>query len=301
MRGRWRLPSLLITLGALALACNSDGGGATPRPAPPEPVRAVISDDGRLTLEIPPGAVDEDVEISVTSVPLDELPEQLRVLLGAGTGYRLEPDGLEFRKPVTVSLQLEAAELADQPANGTAAYGLVSLTAGGERETLDSLVTETRHGEATVTVRGKLRHLSWLGRTKGSLTVSLEEVSAEEPVGGTISVPVDARNTEPTGRVRLKGILGHFRALGGVSLTEISDRPAVPEGEDLPENVFVIPFDSLLEFDQGIAVTGEFHCDSPGLGSYAVDVFATSVVEVEGEVLTTGLTVIIDGLVNCAE
>jgi hypothetical protein len=296
MSPRKLLPTLVFTAAALVLsACNGGGDGAA-SPTPMEETRFVISDDGRLTLEIPPGAASQDVQINITSVPLDDLPEELRVLQGAGDGYRLEPDGLEFSEPVAVSLDLIAGELEGQPESGAAAYGLVSLTSDGERELLEGLVTEARLGESRVVVRGELSHFSFLGRTRGSLTVSLEDVQREQPVGATFSAQAAAGNSDRSGTVRLRGIAGEFTALGGASLIEVEN------GDDAESpNGFFSPPDALIELDQGIGATGRFRCDSPGFSTYGVNVDAESVVEVDGEELTTPLTVLIDAVIRCVE
>jgi len=73
---------------------------------PAEEGGTVTSDDGNLTLEIPAGALDSDTEIAVSYAESEELPESLREIEGAGPGYHLQPDGLTFNDPVTVSLDL---------------------------------------------------------------------------------------------------------------------------------------------------------------------------------------------------
>ena len=70
-------------------ACGGDSGTTSPTPGQETPEQAdgftmVTSDDGKLTLSIPPGAIDEDVEIGITTVPLEGLPAELQVVRGAG-------------------------------------------------------------------------------------------------------------------------------------------------------------------------------------------------------------------------
>ena len=269
---------LLLTVAAFALvlsSCDGDGGGAeTPTPtegAKATPVeeegRTVTSDDGKLALVIPPGALGQEIEITITSVPLEELPQELRVLQGAGTGYRLEPDGLEFSEPVAVSLELDREELGDQPEDGITAYGLVSLAQGGERELLDELVTETSLSQDRVMVRGELSHFSWLTRTRGSLTVTLEEVQREQPTGGSFTARATAKNTTLSGAVTLGPTLGTFLADGTASV---------------PGNPFFYR-QATLEPSQQIETSGTFECgEPPGVGTYGVRVVTTSRVAVEG-------------------
>ena len=89
MRTRHLLPALALVAVSLTLAACGDGDGDTPETI------VITSDDGKLTIEIAPDALDdEDIVMSITAVPLEELPEELQVVRGAGTGYRPEPDGL---------------------------------------------------------------------------------------------------------------------------------------------------------------------------------------------------------------
>ena len=286
---------LLSALTAFALilsACRGDGGSAvTPIPtegATATPVedegRTVTSDDGKLTLEIPPGALDEEIAISITAVPLEELPEELHLLRGAGTGYRLEPDGLTFSKPVTVTLELKRDELEDEPTDGISAYGLVSFTTDGERELLDELRTEASLGDDTVVVRGELSHFSWLGRTRSSLTVLLEEVQREQPVGGQFQAKATWSNTDTSGAVTLGSGVAEYLASGSVQVAG---------------DVFAVQDD----ITPGQEVEGGtlYECSESqqGPGAYGVLVTLRSTVEAGDETIVTRLRVVLVGAVDC--
>ena len=264
----------LVPLVLLA-ACGDDD-------ADPESL-TITSDDGKLTLEIPPEAVDEDVEITVTAVPLEDLPDDLQVVQGAGDGYLLEPSGLEFSEPVAVSLELDRAELADEPDGGIAAYALVSLTEDGERELLDELVTEATLGEETVVARGELSHFSWITRTKGSLVVSLEEKPRKQAVGATFTAKGNIRNGDSTGAITLDKPNGTFMAFGALSTSGDTtfDKDFLDEGES-------------------VEGTGTFKCDKPGLGTYTLRAKSTSL-DRDSERRETPLTVTVDGVVECVE
>jgi hypothetical protein len=297
---RTRKLLLLLAVAALPLvlsACSNDGdGGGAESPTSTEgmedtpvaqEVRTVTSDDGRLTAEIPPGAVADEAEITIATVPLDELPEELRVLQGAGTGYRLEPDGLEFSEPVAVSLELDRGELDDSPEDGITAYGLVNLGQDGERELLDEIVTEASLSDDKVLVRGELSHSGWLGRTKSSLTVTLEKVQPEQAVSGTFTAKATAKNTDRSGTITLGPTLGTFIAAGTASV----------QGN---------PFfyrQATFGPSEEIEKSGTFDCSespSPGIGGYGVRMVTTSRVAAEGaEVRATKLTVVLDGEVEC--
>ena len=284
-----RTPPLLLAVAALALllsACGGGGdgdGGAVAPASPTSGARTVISDDNKLTLEIPPRALDEDVPITITAVPLEELPQALQEVRGAGAGYRLEPDGLEFSRPVAVTLELRRSALEDEPEDGMTGYGLVSLSEAGERELLDELVTEATLGEDTVVVRGELSHFSWLGRTKGSLTVLLEEVQREQPVGAQFRAKARWANTDSSGTVTLGSGFAEYLASGSVQVAG---------------DVFAVQDDIM----PGQEVEGGtlYQCsDSPGPGSYGVLVTLRSTVEVGDETIVTRLRVVLDGAIEC--
>ena len=287
---RWQRIAACSTValaGALILlpACGGGDGGSAVSPTPTEESRTVTSDDGKLTLKIPPGALGEDdVEITITSVPLEELPEELQEVQGAGDGYRLEPDGLQFNQPVAVRLELDRAELEDQPEDGITTYALVSLTEGGERELLDELRTEATLGEETVVARGELSHFSWITRTKGSLVVSLEKKPRIQLVGATFTAKGQVGNGDLSDTVTMEGPSATFLGFGTVSALGDTLTPPHPN----------------LDPGDSVDGTGSFKCDQPGLGTYTLRGMATSVVEVEDqEPNRTPLTVTVDAVVEC--
>jgi hypothetical protein len=176
---------LLFLAGA---ACKSGGGsdaGVTPEAsATPAPAgTTVTSDDGLLSLFIPDGAMPEGTEVSITSLANEELPPELQELSGSGTGYLLEPDGLEFSEPATATLTLSRSEL-DDAADSQTAYALVSFSETAGREVLDSETAYTV-GEETVTVTSQIQHFSRLTRTKGSLRATLADHLFRRRVGET--------------------------------------------------------------------------------------------------------------------
>lgn len=276
-------------------ACGGggDGEGPTTTPpgvaveptAPPEDTITVVSDDGKLTLTVPrSGLADAGVEITATAVPLGELPEALSVLRGAGTGYQLEPDGLEFSEPAEVRLELDAEDLESvQTDEGVTTVGLVTLSPTGEREALDGLVTEASLTLGTLAVRGRLDHLGYLGRTRGSITFSLDAVDAQQALGSTFAAAALITNSDDSGTVSLRTVDGTFMAFGPVS---VAGTAAFTAGPLAPGESFA-------------PMAGEFRCDAAGFASYAVDAGGVSLVEVEGEVLETPLRILVERSVEC--
>jgi hypothetical protein len=70
------------------------------------------SSDGRLTLEIPHGAFDQSVDITIAPVT----PTPAGAL---GAVYRIEPEGMHLLKPAKVSIKFSAAELGPGMADDT--------------------------------------------------------------------------------------------------------------------------------------------------------------------------------------
>lgn len=93
---------LTPTAAPTATAAPTVAPTTTAVPTPPG-ARVVTSDDGLLTIEIPAGALAEPVDIAVTALAAADLPPGLADLAAEITGYRLEPDGLEFLLPVTIT------------------------------------------------------------------------------------------------------------------------------------------------------------------------------------------------------
>lgn len=69
----------------------------------------VVSDDGRLSIEIPAGALDHEVEISIDIVAGPDG--------SASDLYVMQPMGLVFERPVVVSFDYDAETLGDAEAD----------------------------------------------------------------------------------------------------------------------------------------------------------------------------------------
>lgn len=66
----------------------------------------IISDDGRFSLEIPPGALDQAVDITIEQVPCEQDH-------AVGPCYEVGPVGLPLLLPGTVVYELDAEALDD--------------------------------------------------------------------------------------------------------------------------------------------------------------------------------------------
>jgi uncharacterized repeat protein (TIGR01451 family) len=97
-----------------ALRCASFAPCAQPPglDVTPETGGVLQSDDGRLLIEVPPGAVSEPVTIRVRSLSREEVPDDLRGGDGpAGAARELTPDGLVFSRPLRITWRGSVAEI----------------------------------------------------------------------------------------------------------------------------------------------------------------------------------------------
>ena len=292
------LPAVAImAFACVAVACG--GGGDEGKVVIGADGGVVTSGDGKLTLDIPAGALDEEAEITITAVSVDDLPEELREASGPGPAYLLEPDGLEFDEPVAVTLELNRSELDDVPEDGVVAYLLLTQDADGEIESLDELVTEATLGEETITVRGELSHFSWITRTKGPLRVLLQSVAREKTLNSFFTARGRVSKDRGFEHVWIADARGTFLAFGKVSLVTGSMPGEVSHRNAFRSEVF------LFAPGEGKEGVGHFRCGSEtGIGSYTLIGEGTStprsLASLDGDTDgDTNLRVVLDGVVEC--
>lgn len=96
--------SSFIVLFLLFSFISCDGNGSnnvSTRTIGPEG-GTITSSDGKLTLEIPAGALDEDTEITIRRINPEDLPPEFEGIEGERQ-YELGPEGLEFNIPIVMS------------------------------------------------------------------------------------------------------------------------------------------------------------------------------------------------------
>jgi hypothetical protein len=132
-RGRLgRVGALLLATFSVVIACSKEPSESKdPQRIGSAKVGAaggvVASDDGTaVTIEIPPGALNEEQEITIAKVPDMQAP-QVAGTVTAGTTIELGPEGLAFQQPVRVILAFDSAKRgasgAEIPTIFTAAKG----------------------------------------------------------------------------------------------------------------------------------------------------------------------------------
>jgi hypothetical protein len=95
---------IIGVLGVLATGCETGGESIGPRGG------TVVSEDGRFALEIPAGALDEEVDVSIEEAPCTE-PGAI------GPCYAVGPRGTAFKLPATASYELGGMDLGDVDPN----------------------------------------------------------------------------------------------------------------------------------------------------------------------------------------
>jgi hypothetical protein len=150
----------------------------------------ITSSDGRLTLTIPPGALDEDTEITIRRLSDNEIPEEFADE-NVGSAYELLPEGLEFNLPVTATLKLQTTPLQD---DGTlmSAFSFLFISSGNTIELLENTEITMNGIVNTTTVSAELTHFTELVEGTASGITAILDMTMEEDIPnafpGTITV-----------------------------------------------------------------------------------------------------------------
>ncbi len=138
-----------------------------------EPVLAaqggsIGTSDGKITLEIPSGALTEDTTVSIRVLSEDEWTDDIKDLNPVGPVYSLEPDGLTFQKPVTVKLALDSSLYSVGPDGIEVTAPLLYTTdTNGQPEPLQD--TETVVSPEEAYIQGNITHFSPVWERKGTV------------------------------------------------------------------------------------------------------------------------------------
>ena len=184
---------LLICL--VLTACGGGGGGGDGGSAPPPSPVAVtpvgkpfgamvqqmvpttggtlVSFDGRLTLEVPSGALAAQQTLTIQAIN-NESPK------GKGVGYRLGPDGTTFNAPVKLTFKYSPSDLTGSE---VAALGIAFQNSLGQWQ-LNSVTRDA----AAKTITGETTHFSDAAMLGGW---SLKPASRRLPAGGAVDFQVE--------------------------------------------------------------------------------------------------------------
>ncbi len=184
---RWLLAGLIGASVAAACGGGGNGGGIGPEGG------TVTSDDGRVTLTIPAGALGQSEEITIREVSADEvilIDELLRPSLGRA--YEMKPDGVTFAVPATVEVETDAMAIVG--AQAAVADLLAAYIQAGQLAAIENMAQEpdaagTIHLTGTTATLGTLLVTDALGADDG-VSVSL---IGDSPACYGANVPVTLR------------------------------------------------------------------------------------------------------------
>lgn len=174
---RRRRASILF---ALVIAACSKGGDAT-APVTRDPGEVgptggtVTAQNDKVTLQVPPGAVSQDITITVS--PISNPTNDLRV--ASGSLYEFGPDGTQFAQPVTLTLAYDPSDL--PPGTDMASLRISKYLDGAWQEVDNISVDSVAH-----TVSGQIHSFSSYGVTADPCTPMLHTV------GGTTTGRISA-------------------------------------------------------------------------------------------------------------
>jgi hypothetical protein len=142
----------------------------------------LVSFDGRLTLEVPSGALASAQTLTIQAIN-NEAPK------GKGVGYRLGPDGTTFNTPVKLTFKYEQSEIA---ASEVAALGIAFQDSLGQWRALKSVTRD----ETARTIAGETTHFTDVTKLTGW---QLKPVSTSLASGGAVDLQVElcARRSDP--------------------------------------------------------------------------------------------------------
>lgn len=148
----------------------------------------VASNDGELMVEIPAGALAENTAISITRLDPEDWPESFADGTVVGDVYDLQPSGLTFAEPVTISHRITEAETGLDFDVEVPLTLLVIVSDDGTWEApADQVIT--RDGEDLLHT-GVIDHFSVTTLLGGLITVTFIPTDVEARVGEAFKASV---------------------------------------------------------------------------------------------------------------
>ena len=236
----------------------------------------VVSPDGKLLLSIPPGALNEDTEISISVIESES----------GAPGYEFKPDGLVFNKPATAHMEIDLAEEGPmEDENGEALditevvpfLGLFLKSADGSFDALDNVSVDSEAGSSVVTVSAPIPHFSSLvGAVGNSYYVYMTSLGTHY-VGSAFKADLDARYLGYSSTHSYKNMSLEY-TVRSITVTkikyEVSGAIKIVSPAEINRNAF------LSQRGQTTSNRPKFNCDSVGSGTVKATVTAVGIVDV---------------------
>jgi hypothetical protein len=194
-------------------------GNAGSEPESVSPAQTVTSRDGGLTVSVPSGALSRSTRIRVRTLTRAQYPPELRnaTVRPGSVLYELEPSGLRFLKPVTITRRIDTrvAGFAKDSVRGVV---LASRDRSGKWELLKSLTA--RLNGKTLAVSGTTRHFSTLLSLDEGFSLSLVPLAVDAAVGDKWVAEVVSRidNRRRRDPIRVDSDETQWTATGAVGL-----------------------------------------------------------------------------------
>ncbi len=154
----------------------------------------VTSPDGRLVIQVPPGALTADTTISISIVPVEELRAEVRDLDELVLPvYRLEPAGLTFTQPVTITRRTPRADVPSAASGVPSVLGVLEPAGGGDAEWFGDM-THAVDGNDVVST-GTTTHFSTAYAFDGGVAVTLTPTSVTAAVNESWLTEIDVTST----------------------------------------------------------------------------------------------------------
>lgn len=181
----------------------------------------VSSSDGRLTLSVPANALSAATTLSIQSIS-NTAPG------GRGNGYRLQPDGLTFAQPVTLTMSYTDSDIAGGSAQ---ALGIATQAADGTwsraTPTVDTVnktvsVTSSHFSDWSLVEGLSLRPPTATVRVGNTQTLDVVTCFAPRPGSSNVALGYDCANENyplylKVDNCSVNGVAGGNSALGQVS------------------------------------------------------------------------------------
>jgi len=194
---------LLIFGFCLCIACGDSGGYGTISVVVGPAGGEVTSGDGVLTLTFPAGALSTETTISVTRLSPFVLPSALNAILEINSVYKLEPEGLTFAVPVTVSIIVQGS-IEDLPAR-------FLLSRSGDIYSIPkSQLLDHDEDLAMTMLSGKINHFSevWDNLPRdGGIRVRYSGIPTSAPVGDNVFTATATVSQQATSKIRADGVV----------------------------------------------------------------------------------------------
>jgi len=282
MKSRLTILTVVLACFLLTLCSKDNPTSPEPDPDPDDNIVSkeigpdggtVTSSDGRLTLDIPEGALSGTEEITIEILDNNDLPPEFGEI-GADRSYELGPDGLEFESLLSVSLE------SDQPlihnSDSLGAFGEFLFTSSNDSlEILDSLRTVIDTDAGTVTTYGLLGHFSPLTSVQGNNGVTFLVLDVPEKL--VIGEEFEAR-----------AVIGSSEGGQLADLVTIKGPAKYSDESGAPLTPTFNPLIQELELNEQDNFEGFFSytCTEPGLGIFGADLSVQVEFDLETDLIT---------------